>query len=159
MRRTQTNEVQAIYNTVIRAQGVGKPFIVVMTEADHAAMHERARLDVEKIAQAAGVEMLKTASITVRRGMRQQQQKGLKELNTLLQEIRLEKTKKDVYTQTGIATGYANAMRHFDLISEKELKDVIEVIGQAGEQTARRIETANRPFWSRIFRKRGGGCA
>ena len=117
-------------------------------------MHETAKLDIERIAQAAGVEMLKTARIAVRRGMRQQQQKGLKELNTLLQEIRLEKTKKDVYTQTGIATGYANAMRHFDLISENELKDVIDVIGQAGEQTARRIEAKNRPFWRRIIRKR-----
>lgn len=116
-------------------------------------MHETAKLDIERIAQAAGVEMLKTARIAVRRGMRQQQ-KGLKELNTLLQEIRLEKTKKDVYTQTGIATGYANAMRHFDLISENELKDVIDVIGQAGEQTARRIEAKNRPFWRRIIRKR-----
>lgn len=124
-----------------------------MTEADRAAMHETAKLDIERIAQAAGVEMLKTARIAVRRGMRQQQ-KGLKELNTLLQEIRLEKTKKDVYTQTGIATGYANAMRHFDLISENELKDVIDVIGQAGEQTARRIEAKNRPFWRRIIRKR-----
>lgn len=150
----QLKEVFGIYANDRRQQGGGKPFIVVMTEADHAAMHETAKLDIERIAQAAGVEMLKTARIAVRRGMRQQQQKGLKELNTLLQEIRLEKTKKDVYIQTGIATGYANAMRHFDLISENELKDVIDVIGQAGEQTARRIEAKNRPFWRRIIRKR-----
>lgn len=151
--RTQTKEVQAIFNNAIQTQGAGKPFLVVVTEADYAAMHERAKLDIEKIAQAAGVEMLKTARIAVRRGMRQQQQEGLKELNTLLQEIRLGKTKKDVCTQTGIATGYANAMRRFDLISENELKDVIDVIGQAGEQTARRIEAASRPFWLRIIRK------
>lgn len=149
----QLKEVFGIYANDRRQQGGGKPFIVVMTEADRAAMHETAKLDIEKIAQAAGVEMLKTARIVVRRGMRQQQ-KGLKELNTLLQEIRLEKTKKDVYTQTGIATGYANAMCHFDLISENELKDVIDVIGQAEEQTASEIEAKNRPFWRRIIRKR-----
>lgn len=110
-------------------------------------MRERA-----KFAQAAEREMPKTARVAVRRGMRQKQQKGLKELNTLLQEIRLEKTKKDVYTQTGIATGYANAMQHFELISENELKDVIDVIGQAGEETARRIEAARRPFWKCIWK-------
>ena len=151
--KTQTNEVQAIYNNAIRVRGVGKPFFVVITEAAPAAMRERAKLDIENIAQAAGVETLKTAHIAVKRGMRRQQQKGLKELNTLLQEIRQEKTKKDVCTRTGIATGYANAMYHFELISENELKDVISVIGQAGEQTARRIETASRPFWLRIIRK------
>lgn len=148
----QLKEVFGIYANDRWQQGVGKPFIVVMTETDRAAMREAAKLDIEKIAQAAGVEMLKTARIAVRRGMRQQQQKGLKELNTLLQEIRLEKTKKDVYTQTGIATGYANAMRHFDLISENELKDVIDVIGQAGEQTASRIKATRRPFWKRMWK-------
>ena len=79
----QLKEVFGIYANDRRQQGGGKPFIVVMTEADRAAMHETAKLDIERIAQAAGVEMLKTARIAVRRGMRQQQ-KGLKELNTLL---------------------------------------------------------------------------
>ncbi len=147
--RTPTNEVQAIYNHAIqtqRAQGVGKPFLVVITKAEHAAMHERAKLDIEKIAQAAGVEMLKTARIAVRRGVRRQQETGLKELNKLLQDIREAKDRESVVAQTGIATGYANAMRHFDLISASELKDVIEVIGQAGERATSRIEAASRPF-------------
>lgn len=155
--RTPTNEVQAIYNHAIqrqRAQGVGKPFFVVITKAEHAAMHEKAKLDIEKIAQAAGVEMLKTARIAMRRGMRQQQETGLRELNKLLQDIKEAKDRESVVALTGIATGYANAMRHFDLISASELKDVIEVIGQAGEKTASRIKSANRPFWLQIFRKR-----
>lgn len=152
--RTQTSEVQAIYNNARRQQQDGKRIaVVVMTKADHAAMHERARMDIEKIAQAAGVEMLKTARVAMRRGLREQQEKGLKELNILLREIRAAKKQKDVFTQTGIATGYANAMRHFDLISENELKDVIDVIGQAGEQTTRQIEAESRPFWLRIIRK------
>ena len=74
----QLKEVFGIYANDRWQQGVGKPFIVVMTETDRAAMREAAKLDIEKIAQAAGVEMLKTARIAVRRGMRQQQQKGLK---------------------------------------------------------------------------------
>lgn len=148
----QLKEVFDIYANDRRQQGGGKPFIVVVTEG-RAVMHETEKLDIERIAQAAGVEMLKTARVAVRRGMRQQQQKGLKELNALLQKIRLEKTKKDVYTQTGIATGYANAMRHFDLISENELKDIIDVIGQAGEQTDRRIEAKNHHFWWHVIRK------
>ncbi len=155
--KTPTNEVQAIYNHAIqmqRTQGVGKPFLVVITEAEHAAMHERAKLDIEKIAQAAGAEMLKTARIAMRRGVRQQQETGLKELNKLLQDIKTAKDRKSVVAQTGIATGYANAMRHFGLISASELKDVIEVIGQAGERATSRIEAENRPFWLRIIRKR-----
>ncbi len=133
---------------------MGKPFFVVIARSDQAAIHERAKLDIEKIAQAAGVEMLKTARIVVRRGMRQQQETGLKELNKLLQDIKAAKDRKNVLAQTGIATGYANAMRHFGLISASELKDVIEVIGQAGERATSRIEAENRPFWLRIIRKR-----
>lgn len=101
----QLKEVFGIYANDRRQQGWGKPFIVVMAEADRAAMHETAKMDIERIAQAAGVEMLKTARITVRRGMRQQQQKGLKELNTLLQEIRLEKTKRTYTHRQGLRQG------------------------------------------------------
>lgn len=154
--RTRANIVQAIYNNAKWAQQIqsmGKPFIVVMTKTDH-ALHESARLDIKKIAWAAGVEMPKSVSITVRHGVFCQQETGLKELNKLLKDIREAKDCESVMAKTGIATGYANAMRHFDLISENELKDVIEVIGQAGEKTASRIKSANRPFWLQIFRKR-----
>lgn len=155
--RTRTNIVQAIYNNAIRAQQIqsmGRPFLVVMTKTDHDTLHKSARLDIEKIAQAAGVEMTKSVSITARHGVFCQQETGLKELNKLLKGIREAKDRESVMTKTGIATGYANAMRHFDLISENELKDVIEVIGQAGEKTASRIKSTNRPFWLQIFRKR-----
>ncbi len=154
--RTQTNAAQKIYDNAIRAQrtqGVGQPFLVVITEAGRAAMYEGTKKDMEKIAQAAGVEMPKTARIVMRRGMRQQQETGLKELNRLLQDIRAAKDRESVVAQTGIATGYANAMRHFDLISASELKDVIGVIGQTGERAASRIEAAGRPSWQRVIRK------
>lgn len=150
--RTPTNEDNHAIQTQ-RKQGVGEPFFTVITKAEHAAIHEREKMDIERNTQAAGAEMLKTARIAVRRGMRQQQETGLKELNKLLQDIKVTKDHKSVVAQTGIATGYANAMHHFGLISASELKDVIEVIGQAGERATSRIEAENRPFWLRIIRK------
>lgn len=147
------NEAYAVNNHAGRQQGMGRLAVVVMTKKDHVSMCGRAQSDIDKIAQAAGVEMLKTASIAMRRGMRERQETGLRELNILLQEIRAAKDREDVSTRTGIATGYANAMYHFDLMSEGELKDVIAVIGQAGEQTARRIEATSRPSWLRMIRK------
>lgn len=152
--KTPQNEVQVIYNNVIRQQYMGKSIYIVMTKADHAAIHKKVQHDIDKVAQAAGVEMLKTARILTRRGMREKQEISLKELNKLLQEIRKAKDHKDVITQTGIATGYANAMYHLGLMSEGELKDVIVVIGQAGEQTARQIKAEKRPLWTRIIRKK-----
>lgn len=88
-------------------------------------------------------DTLKTVRISRRFGMERQQAAGMKELNKLLQDIRVAKDRESVVVQTGIATGYANAMHHFDLISESELNDVIEVIGQAGERATSRIEAAS----------------
>ncbi len=127
--RTLASEVQAICNNAIRTQW------------------------------AAGGEMLKTARIVMRRGMRQQQETGLKELNKLLQDIRAAKDRESVVKKTGIATGYANAMRHFELISANELNDVIEVIGQAGERATSRIESASRPFLVMNYQKAGAGMS
>ncbi|MCM1088947.1 MAG: hypothetical protein NC419_12385 [Muribaculaceae bacterium] len=144
--RMEVNGIQVACNSTLRQQD--KNAVVVMEKEDYAAMHDGARLDIEKIAQAAGVEMRKTARIAARRGMVRQQVKGLGELNKLLKEIREVQDRESLVTQTGIATGYANAMSHFCLISEDELKDVIEVIGQAGESAVKRIENAKRHFWS-----------
>lgn len=154
---TALNEVQEIYNGMARRQQYAwEQNIAVMTREDHTAMHKKVRADIEKTAQAAGVGMGKTACILTRYGMRARQETGLKELNSLLQEIREAKDCKEVVTRAGIATGYANAMCHFGLMSENELKDVIIVIGQAGEQAARRRKDARRPFWMRIARKGAG---
>lgn len=149
----KVNEVQAVYGGMRGQQAAGKIAVTVIAEEGCAAMYEGARTDIEKIALAAGVEMLKTARVVARRAVRGQQETGLKELNTLLREIRQAKDKEDVFARAGIATGYANAMRHFDLMSENELGAVIDVIGQAGEQAKSRIEAASRPFWRRAIRK------
>lgn len=127
--------------------------IVIMTRAEHTAMHESAKRDVEKIAQAAGVEMPKTVRIMARYGLMRTQQAGIKRLNRLLQEVGNKKDRESVATQTGIATGYANAMYHFDLMSEKELENVIELIEQAGEKAIYRIEAENHSFLHHILRK------
>lgn len=134
-------------------QAGGKVAVVVMTRADHAAMHEGAKKDIEKIAQAAGVEMPKTARIYAKRGIMRQQEAGIKELDKLLKEIGLSKDRESVMVQAGIATGYANAMYHSNLMTKEELKDVIEVIGHAGDKAVHRIEAENRPFWSYILGK------
>lgn len=144
-------------NGTMRLGNAGRIAVIVMTSEDHAAMHERARSDLNKIAQAEGAEMLKTARIVVRRGRREVQEMGLRELNRSLQEIREAKDYEAVRAQAGIATGYANAMCHFGLMSEGELKDVIAVIGQAGEQTARRIEKKQKRTWCPWLRVNFGG--
>ncbi|MCM1468596.1 MAG: hypothetical protein NC086_10660, partial [Alistipes sp.] len=61
--RTQVNEAQAIYKRTEQQQDMGRIAVAVITKEDYAAFHEGAGQDIEKIAQAAGVEMLKTARI------------------------------------------------------------------------------------------------
>ncbi len=125
------NGVRAICNGAIRTQGVG----------------------IEKIAQAAGVELPKTARIAMRRGARQQQEKGLKELNEMLREIRETNDKAEAIKWGMIAAGYANGMCCGDLLSKSELNDVIQVIDQTFKKAEIRIEAASRPLWSHIIRK------
>ncbi len=111
-------------------------FILRVTQEEHKAIHEGVGRDIRKFAQAAGVEMNKTAHIYVRFGARVPQKRGIEELNQLLMKIKNAENIKGISIQTGIATGYANAMYHFDLISQKELSEVIEVINQASEKAA-----------------------
>lgn len=152
--RTQINEVQAIYNNAIRMPRMtGKPFFVVTTKTDHTALHERARLDIEKIAQAAGVEMLKTARITARRAARQQQEAGLEQLNEMLRKMRETNSKAEAVKWGMVAAGYANGMCCGNLISKSELNDVIGVIDQTYQKAELRIKAAKRPFLARIIRK------
>lgn len=111
-------------------------FLLNVTQEEHKAMHRGIDKDVKKIAQAAGVEMNKTAHICMQRGVKEPQRQGIEELNKLLGEIKTAEDIKHIFIQTGIATGYANAMYHFGLITQKELSEVIEVINQVSEKTA-----------------------
>ena len=118
--RTQTNEVQAIYNGTARQQDTGKIVVEVMTKEDHAAMHEMARLDIKKIAQA--VNMIpKSVCIVARSGnkvARQQQETGLEQLNEMLRVIRETGDKVEAIKWGMVAAGYANGMCCGDLISK-----------------------------------------
>lgn len=143
----QLKEVFGIYANDRRQQAAAD--IVIMTKVDHAAMHRLAAREMERNA-AAVAETAKEAKIYLQRGKGRQQIAGLKQLNDLLQEIRTATDREDAIARTGIATGYANAMQHFGLMTKEELQDVIEVVGQAGEKAAKRIEAARRPFWVRI---------
>lgn len=153
--RTQTNEVQAIYNGTARQQDTGKIVVEVMTKEDHAAMHEMARLDIKKIAQA--VNMIpKSVCIVARSGnkvARQQQETGLEQLNEMLRAIRETGDKVEAIKWGMVAAGYANGMCCGDLISKSELHEVIGLIDQTFKKTELRIEAAKRPFWARFIRK------
>ncbi|MDE5820679.1 MAG: hypothetical protein K2N41_04495 [Lachnospiraceae bacterium] len=120
---------------------------VRLTKECRDIMYENTRKEMEKIERAAGVEMHKTARVIIRRGRFRQQAEGLKIINQTLQEITKTENRDDVHAHTGIATGYANAMRDLGLMSESELDDVIAVIGQAGERALHRIETT-KPLFS-----------
>lgn len=132
---------------------IKKPPMIIMLREDHTFLHKENQKEIEKIAQAAGVEMNKTARIHERRGRRAVQGMGLKELDKLLKRIKETSDPEDVVIQMSIATGYANAMCQFGLMSDEELKEVIEVIEQAGKMAIHRIMNARHSIWSRIIGK------
>lgn len=120
---------------------------VRLTKECRDIIYESTKKEMEKIARAAGVEMHKSARIVLRRGCFHQQYTGVKTINQTLQKIAKAESRDDVHAQTGIATGYANAMWEMGLMSESELNDIIAVIGQAGERALHRIETT-KPLFS-----------
>lgn len=124
-----------------------KHVAVGLIKADQSIMYGSVRKDMEKIARTAGVEMKKTASVILRAECFQDQAEGLKILNGTLKEIETTASRDTVIGQVGIATGYANAMQHLELMSESELEDIIAVIKQTGERSLRRIETT-KPIFS-----------
>lgn len=94
-----------------------------------------------------------TAHIEARPGMVKSQQKGLERLTKIMEEVREAESYKELAKWGMLATGYANALHDIDLVSEKELLDIIEVLDRAGQKTLKRIEAVRHPFWSRIKRK------
>lgn len=148
----QLKEVFGIYANDRRQQGAGKIVVEVMTKADHAALCEMIKPDIERIAQAAGAAMTKNACIVARRGVRRQQETGLKQINEMLQEIKGTESEAQAIKWGLFAAGYANGMYCGDLMSKSELNDVIQVIDQTFTKTGLRIKTARRPFWKRIWK-------
>ena len=111
--------------------------------------------DVEKIAAAAGTTTNKTAKVAAKRGRTMQQQSALNTIEKIVKEIMCATEKEDVIAQTGIAVGYANAMYHNDLMTKEELQEMIEMLGQTGENALARIEKARPTLLQRLTAKRG----
>ncbi len=148
----QLKEVFGIYTNDRRQQGAGKIVVEVMTKADHDALHELAKLDIERITRAAGAAMPKNACIVARRGVRTQQETGLKQINGMLQEIKGAERENEAIKWGLIAAGYANGMFCGDLMSKSELHDVIQVIDQTFTKAELRIKATRRPFWKRMWK-------
>lgn len=100
----------------------------------------RAGRELHKIAGEACVEVHKTAQIVMQKERSGLQKKGVWNLNAMLEMIRKKQSRDEITAMAGVVTGYANAMWHFGLMSEKELTDVVGVIGKEGENALRRME-------------------
>lgn len=100
----------------------------------------RAGKELSKITKEACVEVHKTAQIVMQNDRSGLQKKGVWNLNAMLEMIRKKQSRDEITAMAGVATGYANAMWHFGLMSEKELTDVVGVIGKEGENALRRTE-------------------
>ncbi len=111
--------------------------------------------EVEKIAMAAGAIPKKTAKVAAKRGRTMQQQSALNTIEKIVKEIMCATDRDDAIAQTGIAVGYANAMYHNDLMTKEELQEMIEMLGQAGENALARIEKSRPSLLQRLTAKRG----
>lgn len=88
--------------------------------------------------------------IHARRGRTQGQETGLQIINKLLQDTKMEEDRESVFAYVGIATGYANAMKTYGFMDEKELRGIIGIIEQTGEKAIDRIEKSKSPLF--LFR-------
>lgn len=122
------------------------PSVVLVKDGYAIILGERAKDDMKKIADAAGVRMQKNAHVALRRGMIKKQIEGVRILNTALRSM-AKAGKRDVaILYAGIATGYANAMNQHGLLSDDELTGVIEIINQTGKDALHKIEITRALF-------------
>ena len=126
--------------------------IIFISREEHDAIN-RAAKEAKGIASGEGVETKKHAQIKAQRGKVNLQAAGLRIVSEFLEKMYTAEEKEEAFAYAGIATGYANAMKTYGFITAEELRDVIEVIEQAGEKAANRIEAAKRPFLMRAIKK------
>lgn len=126
--------------------------IIFINRKEHDAIH-RAAEELKDIASNTGVETKKRAKIKAQRGKINQQAAGIRVVSDFLKKMDTAEEKEEAFAYAGIATGYANAMKLYGFITAEELQDVIEVIEQAGEKAANRVEAAKRPFLMRAIKK------
>ncbi|MBD5536875.1 MAG: hypothetical protein HDQ99_14725 [Lachnospiraceae bacterium] len=117
-----------------------------MTQEDIESMNRlfaQAGNDVAGIAAAAGVKPKKIVKVRARRGRIGSQRQGLETIGRLLKEICALEGREEVIARTGVAAGYANAMKQYALLSDNELEEIIELLNQAGEDRLERIDKKN----------------
>lgn len=119
---------------------------VILEWGEQPHIREAAGREIRRVVQAAGLETDKIAHIHIRSGKEQEQVRAVRHLNNLVGKIRAEeKEEMNVRMWSSIATGYANAAYHFDLITKKELDEIFDVIWQATEKAAWRIYDRRHP--------------
>lgn len=119
---------------------------LAMTREDMEKMNRlftQAGNDVAGIVAAAGIKPKKIVKVRARRGRIGRQRQGLETIGRLLKEICVLEGREEVIARTGVAAGYANAMKQNALLSDNELEEIIELLNQAGEDRLARIEKKN----------------
>lgn len=132
-----------------------------MTQEDAERMNRlfaQAGNDVESIAAAAGIKHRKVVKVRARRGHIGRQRQGLETIGRLLKEISELEGREEVIVRTGVAAGYANAMKQNMLLSDNELEEIIEMLQQAGEDRLEKIDKKNTSSIFKELLKKAKAC-
>lgn len=85
---------------------------------------------------------------------RKQQDEGIQTISNLCNSVITAETHDETLVQAALAVGYANAMKAAGLIQSEELKDLIGMIGQIGEEKLKQIDSMERNIIMRHIRKK-----
>lgn len=96
----------------------------------------------------------KEIHIAARIGKEQRQKADINTIIRLTKEIKTADTREAVMAQSGIACGYINAMNAHDLISDEEMQQLINMIGEVGEIRLHEVSKIEFKIFSRYFRKK-----
>lgn len=149
MKIKKKNRIRAKAESKKTEQGTRKIVLYdppAMTQEDVEKMNRlfaQAGNDVASIVAAAGIKPKKIVRVRARRGRIGRQRQGLETIGRLLKEICVLEGREEVIARTGVAAGYANAMKQNALLSDNELEEIIELLNQAGEDRLARIEKKN----------------
>lgn len=84
----------------------------------------------------------------------QKQDEGIQTIFDLCNSINTAESHDEALVQSAIAVGYANAMQAAGLIQKQELADLIDMIGQIGEDKLKQIDSMERNIIMRHIRKK-----
>lgn len=113
----------------------------------------RAAQDNRSHRGAAGIETISSTHIRLKYEMYGQREETLKDLSDFIKMIRIAKDREEVIACAWLATGCANTIKRMDLISERELNEIIEIISKEGARAIHRIETAHCPKWKKFIKR------